>query len=181
MIGKLISALSNAALLADEDFAYVVWGIRDSDHAAVGTTFRPTSKQVSSQPFELWLSQRVKPDIATSFQAIEYGGVRIVQLCIPAATTMPVEFDRAAYIRIGSTTPRLSAHPERLKALGTKLQPYVWKTGIAVQFLSGDDVLSRLDYSSYFELTDQPLLDNRAAIFEKLSSDRLIAKDAGEN
>lgn len=181
MIGKLISALSNAARLADEDFAYVVWGIRDSDHAAVGTTFQPTSKQVSSQPFELWLSQRVKPDIATRFQAIEYEGVQIVLLCIPAATTMPVEFDRAAYIRIGSATPRLSDNPERLKALWTKLQPYVWETGIAVQFLSGDDVLSRLDYSSYFELTDQPLPDNRAAIFEKLSSDQLIAKDVGEN
>lgn len=33
MIGKLISALSNAARLADQPFAYVLWGVRDGDFA----------------------------------------------------------------------------------------------------------------------------------------------------
>jgi ATP-dependent DNA helicase RecG len=181
LIGKLISALSNAARLADQNFAYVVWGIRNDDHEAVGTYFEPSSKQVQGQALEMWLAQRIKPDIATSFQSVEYGGVRLVLLCIPAATTMPVEFDRAAYVRIGSATPRLSDHPERLKTLWTKLQPYVWEAGVAAQFLSGDEVLARLDYANYFDLTGQPLPDNRAAIFEKLSADRLVEKDVGGN
>jgi ATP-dependent DNA helicase RecG len=181
LIGKLISALSNSARLADQNFAYIVWGIKDDDHQAVGTTFEPSSKQVQNQPLEMWLAQRMKPDIATSFQCVQYEGVRLVLLCIPAATTMPVEFDRTAYIRIGSGTPRLSDHPERLKALWTKLQPYVWEAGVAAQFLSGDEVLSRLDYASYFDLTGQPLPDNRVAIFEKLSADRLVQKDVGGN
>ena len=34
LIGKLISALSNAARLADQHFAYVVWGVRDGDQIA---------------------------------------------------------------------------------------------------------------------------------------------------
>lgn len=45
MIGKLISALSNAARLADQAYAYVVWGVRDHDHAVVGTVFEPTQAQ----------------------------------------------------------------------------------------------------------------------------------------
>ncbi|WP_244512510.1 mechanosensitive ion channel domain-containing protein, partial [Filomicrobium insigne] len=84
-----------------------------------------------------------------------------------------------AYIRIGSATPRLSDHQERLKALWAKLQPYAWETGIAAQFLSSDEVLARLDYASYFDLTNQPLPDNRNGIFDKLAADRLVLPDVG--
>ena len=100
---------------------------------------------------------------------------------IPAATTQPIEFDRTAYIRVGSATPRLSDYPERLQALWTKLQPYVWESRIAAQFMSSDDVFKNLDYVSYFDLTGQPLPDNRQGIFEKLLSDRLIEPDVGNH
>ncbi len=80
-----------------------------------------------------------------NFKRVDYQSVSLVLLEIPAATSSPVEFDRQAFIRIGSATPRLSDHPERLKALWAKLQPYVWETGIASTFLSGDEVLRRLD------------------------------------
>ena len=179
MIGKLISALSNAARLADQHFAYVLWGIRDEDHAAIGTQFEPSSQKVSSQGLELWLSQRMQPGCAFTFKAVEYHGTNLVLLEIPAAAISPVEFDRTAYIRIGSATPRLSDHPEILRALWAKLQPYVWESGIALPFLTGDEVLERLDYASYFDLTAQPLPDNRNGIFEKLGADRLIQKDVG--
>jgi len=39
--------------------------------------------------------------------------------------------------------------------------------------------LERLDYVSYFDLTNQPLPDNRQGIFERLERDRLISKDVG--
>lgn len=63
MIGKLISALSNAARLADEPFAYVLWGVSDDDHAVVGTSFEPSTQQIGKQPLEFWLTQRLKPSI----------------------------------------------------------------------------------------------------------------------
>lgn len=180
MIGKLISALSNAARLADQHFAYVIWGIGDADHLPVGTVFSPSSQREQSEPLEFWLAKRLKPGIEASFEVLEnYMGKRLVLLKIPAATTSPVEFDRVAYIRIGSATPRLADYPERLRALWGKLQPYVWEIGLAAQFLTGDEVLSRLDYASYFDLTKQPLPDNRAGIFERLEADRLIEKDVG--
>jgi predicted HTH transcriptional regulator len=59
------------------------------------------------------------------------------------------------------------------------LQPYAWESGIAAQFLTGDEVLARLDYASYFDLTGQPLPDNRSGIFEKLAADRLVQQDVG--
>jgi ATP-dependent DNA helicase RecG len=181
MIGKLISALSNAARIADQHFAYLVWGVRNSDHLAVGTTFEPSTRQESGQPLELWPAQRLQPSINFHFESIDYRGTRLVLLTIPAASTAPVEFDRTPYIRIGSTTPRLADYPERQRALWAKLQPFAWESGIAAQFLSSDDVLNRLDYVSYFDLTSQPLPDNRAGIFDKLVADRLVQSDAGDN
>jgi predicted HTH transcriptional regulator len=179
MIGKLISALSNAARLADQHFAYVLWGVRDGDHEIVATEFEPSSQLQNNQPLDLWLAQRLQPSIEFRFEPIDADGHRLILLTIPAASTAPVEFDRTAYIRIGSATPRLSDYPERLRALWTKLQPYAWETGIAAQFLTGDAVLARLDYASYFDLTGQPLPDNRTGIFEKLVADRLVEPDAG--
>ena len=179
MIGKLISALSNAARVADQHFAYVVWGVRDGDHAAVGTTFEPGTRRESGQPLDLWLAQRLQPAINFEFETVDYHGTRLVLLTVPAASSAPVEFDRTAFIRIGSATPRLSDHPERLRALWAKLQPYAWETGVAAQFLTGDEVLSRLDYASYFDLTAQSLPDNRTGIFDKLLADRLVQQDAG--
>ena len=181
LIGKLISALSNAARLAGEDFAYLLWGIQDSNHAPVGTTFEPSATLAQKEPLEFWLAKRLSPSVAFEFKAVDYEGARLVLLIIPAANTAPVEFDRTAYIRIGSATPRLSDYPERQSALWSKLQPFVWESGIAEQFLSGDEVLSRLDYAGYFDLTKQPLPDSRAGIFDKLLGDRLIQRDVGDH
>src|SRR3546814_2010406 len=75
--------------------------------------------------------------------------------------TSPVEFERTAYIRIGSATPRLSDHSDRLRALWGKLQPYVWESGIADRFMTDEDILARLDYDSYFEFMGQPIPDSR--------------------
>jgi len=53
MIGKLCSALSNAARMEEQDFGYVLWGIEDVTKNIVGTTFDPTTKKVGNQVFEM--------------------------------------------------------------------------------------------------------------------------------
>lgn len=180
MIGRTISALSNAARLADKHFAYMVWGVRNSDHAVVGSNFEPAREHFQQQPLEFWLANRLNPSVNFVFHSVGHTNARVVLLEIPAATTSPIEFERTAYIRIGSATPRLADHPERLQALWAKLQPYMWESGVAAQFVLGDDVLNLLDYASYFDLTRQPLPDNRHGIFERLQDDKLIVRDVGE-
>ncbi len=179
LIGKYISALANAAALDDEHFGYLVWGVRDSDHSIVGTTFDPDSVVRNGQPLPFWLAQRLTPDVAFRFQTVVHPGGRVVLLTVPAATASPVDFDRTAYLRIGSATPRLADYPERQRALWRKLQPFLWETGIAASFLTEDEVLARIDYPSYFDLTDQPLPNNRRGIVERLGHDRVIGPDVG--
>ncbi|MCY4051130.1 MAG: putative DNA binding domain-containing protein [Gammaproteobacteria bacterium] len=176
MIGKLISALSNSAQLVNQPYAYVIWGIRDKDHEVVGTSFEPTRQMQNEQPLELWLSRRLRPDIAFSFESVNFRGTNIVLLKIPAASTIPVEFDRTAYIRIGSATPRLSDYPERQRELWGKLQSYRWEGGLVSQFSGSHTVLEKLDYVRYFDLMSQPLPDNRDGLLQRLYADGLVQK-----
>ena len=179
MIGKRISAMANAARLADQSFAYVLWGVDDASRTPIGTRFDPDARKQGNQPLELWLAQRLRPDVAFVFKTVDYRGKQMVLLEIPAATSSAIEFDRHSYIRIGSSTPKLSDYPERQRALWAKLQSHAWETDIAASFLSGDEVLAKLDYAAYFDLTGQPLPDNRTGIFDKLLADRLVKEDVG--
>lgn len=180
MIGKRCSALSNAARIEGKDFAYLLWGIEDGSHAVIGTDFNPDTKRMGNQILPLWLANSLQPSIAFSFRVIDHPEGRVVLLEIPAAPGSPVAFNGVPYIRIGSTTPKLTDYPERYQQLIERLQPYRWEQGIARQYADGDEVLALLDYSQYFRLTGQPLPDNRAGIFDKLEADRLIVRDVGE-
>ena len=55
MIGEDISALATAAAYYERSHAYMTWGVRDSDHAIVGTSFDPQEKKIGNQPLEIWL------------------------------------------------------------------------------------------------------------------------------
>ena len=178
-IGRTISALSNAARLANQHFGYMLWGIRDGDHEVVGTTFDPRSAKAQKHPLEFWLSQRLNPSVAFTFKEVGHPRGRVILLEIPAATECPVEFDGTAYLRIGSATPKLSEYPDRLKALWDRLRPYFWERGIAAQFVTRDEVLERLDYQSYFQLTGQPLPTTPAAVLKSFAGDGLVIKDVG--
>jgi len=180
MIGKRCSAMANAARVAGKDTAYMIWGVEDESHVVVGTDFNPDTKKVGNQALSLWLANSLQPSIAFSFRAVDHPQGRLMLLEIPAATGAPVAFNGVPYIRIGSTTPKLTDYPDRYQQLIERLQPYRWEQGVARQYASSDDVLTLLDYSQYFQLTKQPLPDNRIGIFDKLEADRLIVRDVGD-
>ncbi|WP_114418429.1 ATP-binding protein [Marinospirillum perlucidum] len=180
MLGVRTSALANAARLAGKDCAYMLWGIDDSRAAVVGTRFNPDIQKAHSQELAFWLARQLQPSIAFEFRRVEHPEGLVVILEIPAATSSPVAFKNIPYIRIGSAMPKLTDYPERYQQLIERLRPYTWEHALARQYVSGDEVLSLLDYSSYFKLTQQPLPDNRQGIFDKLEAERLIQKDVGE-
>ncbi len=179
MIGVRVSAIANAARLAGQQTGYILWGIEDVTHVVLGTTIDPDKQKIGNQVFPFWLAQQLVPSIAFQFHMIQHPSGRLVLLEIPAATSAPVAFKGVAHIRIGSATPRLTDYPDRYQALLTALRPYAWEHGIALQYITADDVLSLLDYTQYFRLTKQPLPDNRVGILERLKADQLISEDVG--
>lgn len=180
VIGPLVSGLSNAARLAGKHFAHILWGVEDGTRRIVGTGFKPQRKTIGRDPFEFWLANRLRPDPMIRFHEVSHPDGDLVLAEIQAATSAPIEFERVAYIRIGSATPRLSEHPQRLISLWETLRPYAWENGIAAHYVASDDVLQKLDYTSFFELIGVPLPDNRPGIFERLSVARLIDRDVGD-
>ena len=179
LIGKLISALANSARIADKETAYLVWGIRNSDHAVTGTAFEPASAKRDRQPLEHWLTQRLRPDIAFSFETVQHPAGRLILLTIPSAATAPIEFNRTAFVRVGEATPRLADHPDRQRALWDKLRPYAWETGVAQGFLEGERVLDLIDSDAYYDGLSKPRPTSQGTILEDLAQDRLIAPDVG--
>ena len=180
MIGKLVSALSNAARIEDCTSAYIIWGVDDETHDVVGTNFNFQNMKQGNQEFELWLSSMLKPNLAVTFRFVDHPDGKVVICEVPPVTNAPVEFRGTAYVRIGSATPKLSDHTDRYQKLIHNLRPFVWEKGIAKAYVDADTVIKLLDYPKYFSLTGQPLPDGKAAILERLEADHLIDRNAGE-
>ena len=179
MIGKLCSSLSNMARIEEKDFAYVVWGIENKTQKIIGTTFNPDIKTKGNQVFIMWLSQMLTPRITFIFRKVNHPQGDLVLLEIPATHTTPVEFEKTAYIRMGSATPRLSDYSGHYQKLINSLRSYNWEKAIAKSFVTADEVVKLIDYPAYFKLTKQNLPANKEGILERLSADSLIKQDVG--
>ena len=115
-IGKYISALSNAAVMAGEPFGYLIWGIQNETHDYTNTNFR-YKRDIKNEPIEHYLARNISPKIFFSFDEDIIDGNRVVVLQIPAARIVPTEFKGTRYIRIGSSKENIKNYPEREAAL----------------------------------------------------------------
>lgn len=179
-IGEYISALANSAALVGKAFAYLVWGVRDDDHALVGTTFDSHSARVGNEELESWLLQLLEPKLDFRFFTVEVDEHRVVLLEITRAARHPVRFAGQEFIRVGSYKKKLKDFPEKERALWRIFDQTPFEDGIATERATGDDVLRLLDYPAYFDLLERPLPADRRGILEALVDDRLILRnDAG--
>lgn len=179
-IGEYISALSNTAALVGKAFAYLVWGVRDGDHAIVGTNFNPPAARVGNEELESWLLRLLEPKINFRFFSVTIDGHSVVLLEIARAARHPVRFQGQEFIRVGSYKKKLKDFPEKERALWRIFDRTPFEDGIAVERASADDVLRLLDYPAYFDLLERPLPQNRDGILAALADDRLISRsDAG--
>ena len=179
-IGEYLSALANAAALLGKPQSYLVWGVNDSAHDLVGTTFRPRTQKVRGQELENWLLIHLYPQVHFRIHEADEGGKHFVLFEIPAAAHTPVRFKDAEYIRVGSYKKKLRDHPEIERSLWSILSRTSFEDGIALPDATSDQVFALLDYPNYFRLMNQPLPDNRAAILERLAKEALIEAAGGD-
>jgi ATP-dependent DNA helicase RecG len=116
-IGEYISALSNGATLANKPFGYMVWGIEDSSHSILGTTFRFSKKKKGNQALELYLRNLLYPSINFEIFEFKYDTKHIVLLRIPASQNEPTSFKGKTFIRIGSNTTNLEKYPDFVRII----------------------------------------------------------------
>lgn len=180
-IGEYISAIANSAALHGKETGFIVWGVEDGTHTPIGTAFKPRNTKVGNEALENWLSHLLTPRIDFRIHEISLGGSRFVILEIPAASHTPVRFKETEWIRVGSYKKKLKDYPEKERSLWASFSEKTpFEQGIAQELVPGSDVLSILDYPSYFDLTNQPLPEDRKGILAQLVSERFLVPKGGE-
>ena len=177
-IGEYISALANSAALAGKANAYLIWGIRDSDHAVFGTGFSPRQTKVGNEELENWLLRLLSPKIGFNFYEIRVDGRQVVILEIERTLRHPVQFGGQEYVRIGTYKKRLKDFPEHERSLWRIFERVPFESNVAAEHLGENDVLSLLDFAAYFDLLGRPLPDSSRRIVEALRADNLITPTA---
>lgn len=137
-IGEYISALSNAATIANKPFGYLIWGVEDETHNIKGTNFLFDEARQGNQDLELWLRNLLHPKINFTIHEFDYEPQKhIVLLRIPATVAEPTHFKKIPYIRIGSHKTDLRNHPHYIRQIYNTLED--WSARI-VQDASIDDL-----------------------------------------
>lgn len=112
VLGEYISALSNAAAFHYKKYAFFIWGIKDTTHEIVGTTFNPYC-DYNNEPYQNYLARNLEPSINIRFEEIKISNKRVVVLIIPAAQEIPTAFKEKRFIRIGSAKTNIKNYPKR--------------------------------------------------------------------
>lgn len=173
-IGEYLSALANAAALNGKANGYMVWGVDDTTHQIVGTSFRPTTAKKGNEPLETWLLHLLTPKIHFRFVELTVDDRPVVLLEIARAFRHPVRFQNDEFIRIGHVKKPLKDSPDREQDLWRILDLIPFETLIAAERVDADGVLNLLDHPSYFGLLQQPLPGNPDGILSALAGDSLI-------
>lgn len=177
MIGEYISALSNTAALEGKRYAYMVWGIEDETHNIIGTLFKPKHAKKGNEELESWLFRMLSPRIIFKFYDLNTEQGLVVILEIERASNKPVQFSGQEYIRIGTNNKNLKEAPELERELWRVFDRKPFEELIGRENVAESEVLSYLDYPTYFELQDLPLPENRGLILERLIEDKIVIKN----
>jgi len=175
-VGEYVAALANAAALEGKANAYLLWGVDNTTHELVGTTFDPGLAKKGNQPLESWLLQLLTPKIPFRFDTLEIDDTTVVMLEIGRASHRPVAFSGKEYIRVGEVKKPLRDAPELERSLWRIFETTPYEDLIAAEQQDSESVLRLLDYPSYFDLLELPLPENRDGILSALEDDRLIQR-----
>lgn len=175
-IGKRLSALSNSANLHDAKSAFLVFGVQNGTHNIVGTNFSPSNEKIGNDQLEFWLSKMINPRVDFRIYELEYEAKKIVIFKIPPAFNQPIKFNNIAYIRLGSTTPKLIDYPEKERKIWNNINRKSFEKGIAKEDVTLSAVLNLLDYAKYFSLTKQELPSETSEFIEKMTQHGLVKK-----
>jgi ATP-dependent DNA helicase RecG len=177
-IGSQISALANAAALHAKERAFIVWGVEDDTHDIVGTSFSPRRKKIGGQELENWLCTQLKPQVHFWIRETMVKEKRCVVFEVEPAAHLPVSFKNEEWIRVGSYTKPLRAHPEKERALWKCLGRESFETGIAAYDLGEAEALEALNARSYLSLSEQAAPETQGALLERFSDDWLVKRNS---
>lgn len=169
MIGEYISALSNSAALKDREKAYILWGIDDTTHEIMGTSFRPKQAKKGNEELENWLSTQLTPRVDFKILEVETSNGLVSIIEIPRATFRPTAFRGTEYIRNGTYKKLLKDFPEKERRLWLSFERKPYELRIATENVGASAVTDLLDCAAYYTLMKLPLPENRSSIIHDMA------------
>lgn len=116
-LGQYISGLSNAACIANQPYAYLVFGINDQTHAVEGTNYKFKNRKENNEELELWIRRLLNPSIKFDHFICNYDSKLLELFRISAAIGEPTHFKNHPYIRFNSSLTDLKQYPHYLRAI----------------------------------------------------------------
>lgn len=183
MIGEYISALSNSATYNDEQYSYLLWGVKDGTRDLTNSKFNyRTKKGEGNEDLEPWLRRLLSDNANFEFDETTVDGNRVVVLIVYKAIGKIVSFKGQEYIRVGSYKKKLKEYPAMESQLWSKINGAKFEELIAKSDVKLEEALSLLDYSSYFDMTETQVPSTNEDIAHYLREENLIIKqDNGLN
>ena len=173
MIAKNISAITNSMTRRNFPRGYMIWGIDNASHEFVGTSFRPFSAKVknrnkdreSNEELLVWLSKYIKPSPKLDVRELEIDEKKIVIFIITSNPLELSKFRGNAFIRIGANTRPLNEFPSIEKEVWSKILSREFETISAKSNLSKDEVISLLDFDSFYTMRQNRVHVERGLLF----------------
>lgn len=120
----------------------------------------------------------LEPVISLDHSIIKVSGIDLLFIHIPESPDKPVHIRGKtvydSYIRSAGQTRKMSKQ-EVVRCI-SQTSHYRFEEELTVKNLTGDEILKKLDYMSYFDLLKRNLPENKNAILDLLSADKLIVK-----
>ena len=154
-IGRCVSACANAAMLAEKDRAFIVWGIENKTKRRVGTTVRLSNVKKGAENLANWLSHMIEPPLMMEFLDFEDSGKAFAILSIEPSYDRPVRFAKSEYVRIGENIKELKDFKEHERALWFATARRKFEGGIALPHQSIEAVFEKLDVETYYSLSNE--------------------------
>jgi|694.fasta_scaffold86947_4 ATP-dependent DNA helicase RecG len=173
-IGKYNSALSNEANLRMKDYGWLVFGVSD-DKQILGSNYRLNN--LHDIKYEIY--QNTNLSLKEVYE-VEVENNRVVLFQIsPAQKGQPTKWKGQPYGRESDSLIPLS--DEKYQSILNQVENRNWLSFYASyrdqSVFSTQEVISLLDYESYFRLLKLPLPTSFELILEKLSDENFIVKE----
>jgi len=177
LIGRCVAACANAAILAEKDRAYIIFGIENGTKARLGTSVRLRDLRKGGENLENWLARMVEPRLVLEFLDFEDQGRTFSIIAVSPTYDRPVRFSGAEYIRIGENVKPLKEHPEHERALWLATSRQKFEGAVAAPHQSAAQVLEKLDIDALYALISEPRPAANAELLRRLHGLEFIRED----
>lgn len=178
-LGEYFSALSNEANLKGVDIAWLVFGVDNNTHRALGTNYKPTRPSLDEMKKKI-ADQTTDRITFDEIYEVEYEGKRVIMFQIPAAPQgLPIAYKGHYYGRDNESLVALNLHEIELIRAQTKDTP-CFEMQVAKGGLSGDDVLNLIDYKQVYEQIDRRVPKDEGIILDLLKEYGFATEASGK-